>query len=186
MKKPRAMARGSLLDNFRGRSVLGYDRGLALAPVEPVIDAQPDGLDPLLGIEGQVAGLGAIQSCYALRAEIVVIEFSEYRPVRRNRIFEAAADGPAGSSLRELEGGAKGLAEILIEKRPSLANLGAAAPDVEQGSGEPAGEANACGDARQPVRPHVEAGSLGTTSTTLEIKGVAGHARTREIALNAQ
>ena len=64
-EKPRAIGPGLVSGVLsRQRSVLGYDRGLALAPVEPVIDAEPDGLDPLVGIDVQ-----QVANCKCPRAD---------------------------------------------------------------------------------------------------------------------
>ena len=87
-KKPRAMARGSLLGNCFGGSIAGHDRRLS-EQVEPVVHAQLDGLDPLPRVDIQEAGGRTGYRCYSLGAEIVMIEFGKDRPIRGDGVFEA-------------------------------------------------------------------------------------------------
>src|SRR6266566_7700833 len=130
---------------------------------------------------------------YSFRAEVIVIEFGENRPIRRDGIFDAAPNGPPASSLRRREFGV--VVEIFRHLEvPLLADPGAAAPHVEQRAGEPAGETQASGDARNPVRANMRVGGF---AGALEHGGrkrvrperqpgsVAGNARTGEIALDA-
>src|SRR5437773_10156359 len=97
---------------------------------------------------------------YSFRAEVIMIEFSENRPIRRDGIFDAAPDGPPASCLRTGEVGDSvelfGHLEV-----PPLADPGAAAPDVEQRAGEPPCEPEASRDARKPVRAHMRVGGFG-------------------------
>src|SRR5437667_1989239 len=183
-EKPRAIGPGLVSGVLsRGRSVLGYDRGLALAPVEPVIDAEPDGLDPLVGIDPHQSVMtpGLIER---LVPEVVVIEFGEDRPIRRNRIFDAAADGPPASILRRLK--AVGRTEILIDKRPLFPNPSAAAPDVQHRPRKPAGEPQTPGDARQPVGVHLDRLTYRDSSPGAQSVVRADKIRASEIPLNAQ
>jgi hypothetical protein len=158
MKKPR---RGGLLAG-------AFDRFLpsVSGPVEPIVHADRDGAD------GDVRGKGSavdvdsgadvrrpIAGKQRLVLEVIEVVFDEGRPVVVDHPLDAAADRPS-TVLGVEDRRARKDGESADRRGPHIelgVDPGAAASDVEQSLGRPAGPAQTSGDTLEIPGPHADA-----------------------------